>query len=172
MINNIFKENLVSAFCCGACFVDCVVMTLKAKKDLRRFGNVCPYKKAECKKDQNIRNRVSPLCRLCRASSWGSDRFWRSPPVAWPRTTTLRSYPPGNVFSQNWDSTGDDDGANLSYPVAHVDDSAVDKNALAVEWLSYQAEHLGEGALSTLCNIVSPGNNGQIICWLKPQLLC
>ena len=40
MINNIFKENLVSAFCCGACFVDCVVMTLKAKKDLRRFGNV------------------------------------------------------------------------------------------------------------------------------------
>ena len=40
MINNIFKENLVSAFCCGACFVDCVVMTLKTKKDLRRFGNV------------------------------------------------------------------------------------------------------------------------------------
>ena len=40
VINNIFKENLVSAFCCGACFVDCVVMTLKAKKDLRRFGNV------------------------------------------------------------------------------------------------------------------------------------
>ena len=31
------------------------------------------------------------------------------------------------------DDTGDDDGANLSYPVAHVDDSAVDKNALAVE---------------------------------------
>ena len=57
VINNIFKENLVSAFCCGACFVDCVVMTLKAKKDLRRFGNVCPYKKAEDKKDQNIRNR-------------------------------------------------------------------------------------------------------------------
>ena len=50
MINNIFKENLVSAFCCGACFVDCVVMTLKAKKDLRRFDNVCPYKKAENKK--------------------------------------------------------------------------------------------------------------------------
>ena len=49
------------------------------------------------------------------------------------------------------DDTGDDDGANLSYPVAHVDDSAVDKNALAVEWLSYQAEHLGEGALSILC---------------------
>ena len=70
------------------------------------------------------------------------------------------------------DDTGDDDGANLSYPVAHVDDSAVDKNALAVEWLSYQAEHLGGGALSTLCNIVSPGNNGQIICQMKPQLLC
>ena len=50
VIKNIFKENLVSAFCCGACFVDCVVMTLKAKKDLRRFGNVCPYKKAEDKK--------------------------------------------------------------------------------------------------------------------------
>ena len=31
------------------------------------------------------------------------------------------------------DDTSDDDGANLSYPVAHVDDSAVDKNALAVE---------------------------------------
>ena len=57
VINNIFKENLVSAFCCGACFVDCVVMTLEAKKDLRRFGNVFPYKKAEDKKDQNIRNR-------------------------------------------------------------------------------------------------------------------
>ena len=38
-----------------------------------------------------------------------------------------------NLTLFNDDDTGDDDGANLSYPVAHVDDSAVDKNALAVE---------------------------------------
>jgi len=42
----------------------------------------------------DTQSQEGPLCRLCRASSWGSDRFWRSPPVALPRTTTLRSYPP------------------------------------------------------------------------------
>ena len=37
-----------------------------------------------------------------------------------------------------------------AYPVPHVDDSAVDKNALAIEWLSYQAEHLRDETVNTM----------------------
>jgi len=87
------SSNLVSALRCGACFVDCVIVALKAKQN-----HFVVYAESLFEGLTNF-----------------DDRLLR-----------LRLTQPHR---------------DLVSPISHVDDGAVDKDALAIERLSYQAEH-------------------------------